>query len=162
MSQIDSIYVENYISVHTEIIYFKLLTLLLTYRFGYNEELNYPLSEDELNIETLRMKSVDIDNKISLEQCIIIASSLLDNIDDEYDEFIEDIEDTNVGEKEISDSFELYNKLYYDMLDTTYKNNILVKNIFINMLNEGLQEAIREEDYESASIINNKIFQINS
>jgi hypothetical protein len=159
MSHIDAFYVENYISMKSEIIYFKLLTLLLTYRFGYNEELNYPLSVDELTMENLKSRSMDIDNKISLEQCIIIAPKLIENVDEDYEEFIED---TEIPESDISFSLGFYNKLYYNMLDTTYKNNILIKNIFNNLLNESLEQSIKEEDYESASIINNKISQINS
>jgi hypothetical protein len=161
MSHIDALYVENYVTIENEIIYFKLLTLLLSYRFGYNEELNYPLSETDLKMETLKLMAVDIDNEISLEQCIVVASKLLDSIDEEYNEFIEDIEDSKVQEKDVSESLDVYNKLYYDMLDTTYKNNIIIKEIFNNMLNDGLKQAIREEDYESASIINNKISQMN-
>jgi hypothetical protein len=153
MSQID------YISTKSETIYFKIITLLLTYYFGYNEEINYPLSEDELNIENLRARSIDIDNKISLENCIIIASKIIDNVDEEFDEFIEDLE---VSESDFVFSLDVYNKLYYDMLDTTYENNISIKNIFLNFLNEHLEMVIKEEDYEVAAIIHNKIIQINS
>lgn len=154
--------VDENITTKNKIIYFKLLTLILTQRFGYNEELNYPLSKHELNIENLKSKANDINNKISLEQCIVVATKLLDIIDSEYDEFIEDTEDSNVQEEDVLESLDVYNKIYYDMLDMTYKKNVLVKNIFNNLLQESLEQAIKEEDYESASIINNKISQINS
>jgi hypothetical protein len=159
MSQIDSVYIDNYISLKNEILYFKVMTLLLTYRYGFNDELNYPLSKSEININDIKKKSIDIDNKIPLESCIVIASKILNMIDSDYDELVED---SNVPESEMSFSLDFYNKLYYDMLDNTYKNNMVIKKIFIDMLIENLEQSIKEEDYESAFIINNKISQINS
>jgi len=138
------------LSEYDKRILFKMLTVVFSVAIGMEDELKFMTKEDiaKGKIATIPMHNFD---NIPIVQTIKVANKVLNTID------IDAFDNALIPKETIQQAVNYYNQYYEYYLEKEYRTNQELKDIYISGLQSKLDILVKNEEYEKAVTVRNKI-----